>query len=48
MLPVSLSVLGLGEPGRQPLVTYLLHVCHVVVVVAVLNLLWVDVDGLLR
>lgn len=25
--------------------TYLLYVCHVVVVVAVLHLLWVDIDG---
>lgn len=29
-------------------VSHLLHVCHVVVVVAVLDLLRVDVDGLLR
>lgn len=27
--------------------TYLLHMCHVVVVVAVLHLLWVDIDCLL-
>lgn len=34
---------GPQQPG-----TYLLHVGHVVVVVAVLHLLRVDVDGLLR
>lgn len=34
--------------GPQQCRTYLLHVGHVVVVVAVLNLLRVDVDGLLR
>lgn len=34
---------GPQQPG-----TYLLHVGHVVVVVAVLNLLRVDVDGRLR